>query len=291
MTEALPMSRQGFRFFHRLRVRWVEVDMQKIVFNAHYLMYFDTAISDYWRTLAIPYEASMRLLGGDLYVKKATVEYHGSAQFDDQLDVALQCVRIGNSSLIFTGAIFRGETLLISCVLVYVFADPASHTSKPVPEAFRALVTGFETGQAMVRFKSGTWADMGPDAASVCAVSFAHEQAISAPLAWDEADYTALYLLAYNWLGLPVAAGRLIQTTNGASQVGRLAVIPVLQGAGLGHALLEALTAAAKLRGDTQMLLQAPLSAQSFYQRAGFKPQGEPFTEASISNIYMCCYL
>ena len=43
--------REDFRFFHRLRVRWAEVDMQKIVFNAHYLMYFDTAMSDYWRAM------------------------------------------------------------------------------------------------------------------------------------------------------------------------------------------------------------------------------------------------
>ena len=31
-------SRQDFRYFDRLRVRWVEVDMQQIVFNGHYLM-------------------------------------------------------------------------------------------------------------------------------------------------------------------------------------------------------------------------------------------------------------
>ena len=47
------MQRSDFRNFHRLQVRWVEVDMQKIVFNAHYLMYFDTAMSDYWRRLAL----------------------------------------------------------------------------------------------------------------------------------------------------------------------------------------------------------------------------------------------
>ena len=41
------MKRQDFRFSHRMRVRWVEVDMQKIVFNGHYLMYFDTAVTDY----------------------------------------------------------------------------------------------------------------------------------------------------------------------------------------------------------------------------------------------------
>ena len=43
------MKRSDFRFADPLRVRWAEVDMQKVVFNGHYLMYFDTAIADYWR--------------------------------------------------------------------------------------------------------------------------------------------------------------------------------------------------------------------------------------------------
>ena len=100
-------NRSDFRFFHRLRVRWAEVDMQKIVFNAHYLMYFDTAIADYWRALALPYLESMESLGGDLYVKKATVEFNASARMDDRLDVALKCSRLGNSSMTFTGATLR----------------------------------------------------------------------------------------------------------------------------------------------------------------------------------------
>ena len=57
------MKRQDFRFSHRMRVRWVEVDMQKIVFNGHYLMYFDTAVTDYWRRLAMPYADTLRMAG------------------------------------------------------------------------------------------------------------------------------------------------------------------------------------------------------------------------------------
>ena len=93
------MKRQDFRLTRRLRVRWVEVDMQQIVFNGHYLMYFDTAVADYWRALAVPYHETMHQLGGDLYVKKASVEYHASATLDDYLEVCLRCDRIGNSSM------------------------------------------------------------------------------------------------------------------------------------------------------------------------------------------------
>jgi YbgC/YbaW family acyl-CoA thioester hydrolase len=86
----MSLTRSDFRFFHRLRVRWAEVDMQKIVFNAHYLMYFDTAITDYWRAMALPYHETMEQLEGDLYVVKATVEFHASARVDDQIDVAMR---------------------------------------------------------------------------------------------------------------------------------------------------------------------------------------------------------
>ena len=65
------MKRSDFRFFHRLRVRWAEIDMQKIVFNGHYLAYIDTAVTSYWGRIALPYETAFQLLGGELYVKKS----------------------------------------------------------------------------------------------------------------------------------------------------------------------------------------------------------------------------
>ena len=63
----MTSARSEFRFFERLRVRWAEVDMQSIVFNAHYLMYFDTAVAGYLRALAMPYHDTMAYLGGGLY--------------------------------------------------------------------------------------------------------------------------------------------------------------------------------------------------------------------------------
>ena len=39
----------GRAFRHRLRVRYSECDMQGVVFNANYLTYFDTAVTELWR--------------------------------------------------------------------------------------------------------------------------------------------------------------------------------------------------------------------------------------------------
>ncbi len=281
------MKRQDFRFFHRLRVRWAEVDMQKIVFNAHYLMYFDTAVADYWRALALPYEAAMHQLGGDLYVKKATVEYHRSARYDDQLDVGMTCSRIGNSSMVFTGAIFRGDELLITGELIYVFADPATQTSTVVPVELRRILTGFEAGEPMVTVQLGAWTDLGPHAAGIRTEVFVQEQGIPVAMEWDEADKTALHAVIYNGLGQAIATGRLLQHAPGIGKIGRMAVSRVLRGSSLGRELLQALMAAARQRGDTEVLLHAQRSAEGFYSRLGFQPRGDPFDEVDIPHIEM----
>jgi YbgC/YbaW family acyl-CoA thioester hydrolase len=281
------MNRQDFRFIHRLRVRWAEVDMQKIVFNAHYLMYFDTAVADYWRALALPYEEAMHLLGGDLYVKKATVEFNASARMDDRLDIALKCARIGNSSMAFTGAIFRGDELLVTCELVYVFADPATQTSKPVPPSLRSLMEGYEKGEPTFEVKTGSWTELGPDAQSIRTEVFVGEQRIPAELEWDEADATAVHAVAYNRLGQAVGTGRLLQQAPGVARIGRMAVHRAIRGGGVGQGLLEALLTAAVCRGDREAMLHAQRSAEAFYAALGFAPRGEAFEEAGIAHIEM----
>ena len=281
------MKRQDFRFFHRLRVRWAEVDMQKIVFNAHYLMYFDTAVADYWRALALPYEEAMHQLGGDLYVKKATVEFSASARMDDQLDVGMKCQRIGNSSMIFVGAIFRGDQLLITCELVYVFANPATQTSLPVPPRLREILTGYEAGESLVRYEVGSWKQLGADAARVRRQVFVEEQKIPAELEWDADDEAALHCVAYNRLDQPVATGRLLAPEPGVAKIGRMAVHQVLRGGGLGRDVLLALAQAASQRGDRVVRLNAQRSAEPFYARLGFRCEGEPFDEAGIPHIAM----
>ncbi len=281
------MQRQNFRCMHRLRVRWAEVDMQKIVFNAHYLMYIDTAMSEYWRALALPYEAIMHILGGEMYVKKATVEYHASAKLDDTLDVGLRCARIGNSSCVFEAAIFCGDRLLVTGELVYVFADPATQTSTPVPAALRAMLEGYEAGAEMVEVRTGDWNTLGRDAARLRTAVFVREQGIPADVEADALDASARHAVLYNRLGQPVATGRLLQQAPGVSRIGRMAVDRSVRGAQWGRVLLAALVEAARARGDTQVQLHAQCSAQRFYERAGFSVAGAPYEEAGLAHVLM----
>ena len=281
------MTRNDFRLLHRLRVRWVEVDLQKIVFNGHYLMYFDTAMADYWRALAIPYEDTMHQLGGDLYVKKASLEYHASAQYDDRLDVGLRCQRIGNSSIQFVGGIFSGDQLLITGELLYVYANPNTKTSMPVPQVLRETMLGFEEGQTVTTLETGHWSTLKEKAQPVRTQVFVQEQGIDAKDEWDSADADAVHAVVTNRFGHPLGTARLLKKSPGVAQIGRMAVVRVMRGSGLGGQLLNALVDIAKARGDKEVRLHAQTSAQAFYAREGFVPMGEPFDEVGIAHIEM----
>ncbi len=281
------MKRQDFRFSHRLRVRWVEVDMQSIVFNGHYLMYFDTAVTDYWRALAMPYAATMHQLGGDLFVKKASVEYHASAEMDDFLDVCLRCDRVGNSSMTFVGAIFRGDELLITSEIIYVYADPVAKKSLPVPDTLRELLQAYERGEEMVELYLGNWEQLSDLAGPLRHEVFVNEQKVPAELEWDQDDKTAVHCVAANRLGMALATGRLLQHAPGVARIGRMAVQKQMRGTHMGRKVLNALMTEARLRGDQQVILHAQCSAEAFYLRAGFEPQGGIYEEAGIAHIDM----
>jgi YbgC/YbaW family acyl-CoA thioester hydrolase len=274
-------------FSHRLRVRWSEVDMQRIVFNAHYLAYFDIAFTEYWRALALPYDEAMQQLGGEVYLKKATLEYHASAKADDLLEITLQHSRSGTSSMLMAAAVKRGDATLVSGELLYVFADPATQKSTPIPEALRQIQAAFAAGESLFDLQVGGWNTLGTAAGQVRTEVFVHEQGIPKELEWDAEDNTAIHALVTNRLGQPLATGRLLQHSPGVGRIGRMAVKKALRGTRVGQAVLEALIAASAQRGDHEVMLHAQTSAKGFYLRCGFTPRGEVYEEAGIPHIEM----
>ncbi len=291
MTTMTEPAGTNFRLIHRLRVRWAEVDLQRIVFNPHYLMYIDTALTEYWRAMAVPYEQIPQTLGGDLYVKKSTLEYHGSARLDDLLDIGVQCARIGTSSMVFRAAVMRNGVLLVSAELIYVFADPATQTSKPVPPPLRELLQSFEAGVSPIEVHVGTWAELGAQASALRREVFEGELGIAHALEQDAADHKAVHVLVCNRMGLALATGRLMQQGPALARIARVAVNRSMRATGLGQMVMQALMRAAAERGDTRVELQSQRSAEGFYTRLGFMPIGEVYEEAGIPHIDLACPL
>ena len=133
-------------FIHSLRVRWAEVDRQDVVFNGHYLTYFDVAVTEYWRALSLAHPSMKEAIETyliNLYVVKATVEYQAPAHYDDQLQIVVSIDRMGRSSTVLGLVIMRGDERLTAGELVYVYKEPGGVSSAAIPEDIRAIVERF----------------------------------------------------------------------------------------------------------------------------------------------------
>ena len=136
------MSREQFWFFHPFRVRYSEIDGQGVVFNAHYLTYFDTTITEYFRALGYDQYADAKKSGVDFHVVKSVIEYKAPVRFDWELDVGARIARIGNSSLTFELAIFLkgGGDALVTGEIVWVNTDQKTHRPVPISKEIRDLI-------------------------------------------------------------------------------------------------------------------------------------------------------
>ena len=76
------MSREQFNFHYSFRIRYSEVDAQGIVFNAHYLTFFDTAMTEYLRHIYYYYFNEVKEKNEDFHTVKTLVEYKQD-KFDD----------------------------------------------------------------------------------------------------------------------------------------------------------------------------------------------------------------
>ena len=122
---------------HDFEVRYGEVDLQGVVFNAHYLAYVDHCIDRWLRSLDVLSD------GGewDIMVKKASVEWHGSAGLGEVLSLVPSVTRWGNTSFDVTIDGSVGERLVFQAIVVYVGVAMGTKTPTPVPEKFRTALS------------------------------------------------------------------------------------------------------------------------------------------------------
>jgi acyl-CoA thioester hydrolase len=140
------MAKSDYKFFFPFRVRYAETDAQGIVFYAHYLTFFDTAINEYLRNLPFNYVEHVKRTGTDFHVVKAVVEFFAPSHFDDEINVHVRTGKIGRSSLTFLIEIFpkNEETTLVKGEVVWVNTDQKAKKSAPLPEELVVKLRGWE---------------------------------------------------------------------------------------------------------------------------------------------------
>ena len=137
--------KSDYHFHHTLRVRFAETDLQGIVFNGNFLMYYDVAWTEYFRALGLDYQKLLEM-DADMVLAKTTIEYKAPARFDELLEIYARVSKIGNTSLVFDFAIYpQGEDRLISTASnLYVCIDSKTLKPVPVPDALRQQIEDFE---------------------------------------------------------------------------------------------------------------------------------------------------
>lgn len=140
------MAKSDFKFCWPFRVRYSEVDGQMVVFNAHYLTYFDTAITEYFRSLPYDYMGQVDRTGEDFHTVKTLVEYKQPIRFDEDIEVHIKTERMGRSSLTFALEIHpKGlDELRATGEVVWVNTDQKTHKSAALPKALVEKLTSFE---------------------------------------------------------------------------------------------------------------------------------------------------
>ncbi len=123
-------------YTHHIRVRYGEVDMQRVVFNAHYLAYCDDALDSWLRTLDVHFER----FGWDIMLKRADITWESGAGLGDTLVLSLRVTRWGNTSfdIGFHGAV--GERPIFSATVTYVGVRAGSSEPMAPPPEIRQLL-------------------------------------------------------------------------------------------------------------------------------------------------------
>ena len=128
----------GQPFRHRMRVRYIECDAQGVVFNAHYLAYFDVAITELWREAFGSYQ-EMFESGFDVVVAETTLRYRDGLRFDDEFDVAVSTEKLGDTSLTLGFRVERdGGDLCVEGQTRYVCVRAGTTDKISIPDDIRA---------------------------------------------------------------------------------------------------------------------------------------------------------
>ncbi|HEV8484210.1 MAG TPA: thioesterase family protein [Blastocatellia bacterium] len=137
--------KEAFRFHHKIRVRFGDTDLQAIVFNANFLVYYDVAWTEYFRALGFTWQTMIES-GVDTVLARTTLEFKSPARFDEVLEVYARISKIGNTSLNFDFEIYpEGEERLVnSASSLYVCVDPKTLLKMRVPDDMRRRISEFE---------------------------------------------------------------------------------------------------------------------------------------------------
>lgn len=129
------MTRPGFAFSTRFRVRYAEIDGQKVVFNSRYLEYADVAVTEFWEWTGIEAALGEAWTETEFHVRRAEIDYLKPFALGDTIEAFVRISRIGTSSLTQRFELCHATTGALHTVIDMVIVNVHLPSGQPLPIA------------------------------------------------------------------------------------------------------------------------------------------------------------
>lgn len=127
--------------------RYAEVDQQGVVFNGHYLTWFDEACTGFLDHLDVTYPGLIAS-GYDIQVVHSEIDFKGPVRWRDTVHVEVGCEKIGSTSFTLGFNVVRGkdgeQQSAVRGHNVYVVVSTEDWTKRTIPPVLREALTSVE---------------------------------------------------------------------------------------------------------------------------------------------------
>lgn len=122
-----------------MQTRWMDNDDYGHVNNVAYYAYFDSAVNGY---LMEATRTDTRKLPAIGIVAETSCKFMKEISFPDMLHIGLRLEKLGNSSVVYQLAVFKGDDTEPSAVgrFVHVYVDETSRRPIPIPPIIRTAL-------------------------------------------------------------------------------------------------------------------------------------------------------
>jgi acyl-CoA thioester hydrolase len=122
-----------------LRVRYMEVDAQGVVFNGWYLTYFDEAMSAFLDARGSGYP-ELIATGLDTQLVHAELDWRAGLRWQDEFTVAVSTARVGRTSFALDFEARRAGEVTCAARIVYVVVAGDGSGKRQVPLGLAAAL-------------------------------------------------------------------------------------------------------------------------------------------------------
>ena len=133
-------------FSYNFRIRYSEVDAQRIVYNSHYLTFLDVSIFEFFSAIGFNQEKYIKETNNEFHTVKAIVEYKAPATLGDTVEVFTRIKNIGNSSITFQQEVYllKSNDLIATGEIVWVNTNQDKMKPTRVPDHLRDLLKEYQ---------------------------------------------------------------------------------------------------------------------------------------------------